>query len=102
MSSHRRDRGSAFVLTILVTLALGGSALLAVIPMAEALIDRQRAHSAADAAALAGVLGGEAGASSVAAANGATLVAWARDGREVTVTVQVGEQQVTARATDGP
>lgn len=102
MSSRRADRGSAFVLTILVTLALGGAAGLAVVPMAETLIDRQRAHSAADAAALAGVTGGEPAAASVAAANGATLVAWSREGRAVTVTVRVGDQRITARATDGP
>lgn len=102
MTSPRRDRGSAFVLTVLVTLALGGAATLAVVPMAETLISRQRAHSAADAAALAGVTGGEAASVAVAAANGATLVSWARAGRQVTVTVRVGDQLVTARATDGP
>ena len=37
-----------------------------------------------------------------AAANEATVVAWSRSGYEVTVTVQVGEQRATARATDEP
>ena len=41
-------------------------------------------------------------ASSLAAANDATLVAWSRSAYEVTVTVQVGEQQATARATNEP
>lgn len=100
--SGARDRGGALVMTVLIALGLGGAALTAVAPVAEVLIDRQRAHTAADAAALAGVLGGPDAASSVAAANGAALVAWSRAGHEVTVTVEVGEQRVTARATDGP
>lgn len=102
MAARRTDAGSAFVLTILITLALGAAAALAVVPVAGALIDRQQAHSAADAAALAGVTGGQAASAQVAAANGAALVAWAQDGPAVTVTVRVGDQQVTARATDGP
>lgn len=102
MAARRTDAGSALVLTILITLALGAAAVLAVVPVTVALIDRQQAHSAADAAALAGVTGGEAASAQVAAANGAVLVAWAQTGREVTVTVSVGGQRVTARATDGP
>ena len=43
-----------------------------------------------------------AGSSALAAANDATLVSWARDGHDVTVTVRVGGQAATARATDGP
>ena len=46
--------------------------------------------------------GGEAASSAIAAANDATLVAWSRSGYEVTVTVRVGEQQATARATNAP
>ena len=97
-----RDRGSALVLTILIALAIVGGATLSVVPVLHTLFDRQRAHSAADAAALAGVTGGYGAAAEVAAANGGVLVAWSQDGRRVTVTVQVGEQQVTARATDEP
>lgn len=102
MRRSSRDAGSALVLTVLVGLAIAGSALLAVVPVAGTLLDRQRAHAAADAAALAGVTGGAAASADMAAANGADLVAWARDGRAVTVTVQVGGQRITARATDGP
>lgn len=97
-----RDRGSAFLLTILIGLALVGGALLAVIPTSTALIQHQQARSAADAAALAGVRGGLAAASAVAAANDAELVSFAVAGRHVTVTVSVGGHLVTARATDAP
>ena len=97
-----RDRGAVFVLTVLLGLAMVGGTTLALLPLLGDLNERQHAHSAADAAALAGVTGGHAAAAGVAAANGAALVGWARDGRRVTVTVQVGDQQVTARATDEP
>jgi len=97
-----RDRGSAFLLTMLVGLALTGAALLAVVPTATVLIDHQQARSAADAAALAGVAGGRAAAASIAADNGAELVGFSVDGRRVTVTVSVGGRTATARATDEP
>jgi len=97
-----RDRGSAFLLTILFGLAVSGAALLAVVPVATTLIHRQQAHSAADAAALAGVRGGAAAAAALAAANGAELVEFSVAGQRVTVTVRVGDQQVSARATDEP
>jgi hypothetical protein len=60
-----------------------------------------RARAAADAAALAGVTGGRPASLRLAAANGATLVAWARDGRDVVVTVRVGPATATAGATGG-
>jgi predicted MarR family transcription regulator len=97
-----RDRGAALVLTILIALAIVGAATVSVVPVLDTLFDRQRAHSGADAAALAGVTGGQGAAAEVAAANGGVLVAWSRDGRQVTVTVQVDGQRVTARATDEP
>lgn len=97
-----RDRGSAFLVTVLAGAGLTGGALLAVGPVAGALVDHQRARSAADAAALAGVSGGPAAAAAVAAANGAELVAFSVDGDRVTVTVSVGGHAASARATDGP
>ncbi|HWL41951.1 MAG TPA: hypothetical protein VNQ73_03325 [Ilumatobacter sp.] len=102
MHPRRRDAGSAFVLTVLIAFALGAGAVVAVVPVARSLIDRQQAHSAADAAALAGVTGGRAASASVAAANGAVLVDWSQDGAEVTVTVQIGDHTISARATNGP
>jgi hypothetical protein len=90
------------LLVMLVGLAITSAVNAAMVPLLSELGDRQRAHSAADAAALAGVTGGEAAASDLAIANGARLVAWARVGRTVTVHVRVGEQVVAARATDEP
>jgi shikimate kinase len=97
-----RDRGSAFVLTVLVGLALTAGITLALMPVLDSLVDRQRARSAADAAALAGVSGGRPAAAAIAEANGAALVAWSQTGDEVLVTVMVGGQRVAARATDAP
>ena len=97
-----RDRGSMLVLVVFVGLAITVATLLAVMPVLVDLTDRQRARSAADAAALAGVAGGRGAAADIAAANDATLTGWSRTGRDVTVTVQVGEQVVRARATDAP
>jgi shikimate kinase len=97
-----RDRGSAFLLTVLVGLALTAGITLALMPVLESLVDRQRARSAADAAALAGVSGGRPAAAAIAEANGAALVAWSQTGDDVLVTVMVGDQRVAARATDAP
>jgi hypothetical protein len=97
-----RDRGSMLVFVMLVGVAFTAAVTLGLLPVLTALLDHARAESAADAAALAGVTGGEAASGAIAAANGAALVTWSRSGHAVTVTVQVGEQQATARATDEP
>ena len=97
-----RDRGAMTVLVVLVALAITAAIMLGLVPVLGELTDRQQARSAADAAALAGVTGGRSAAATLAAANDAALVGWSRSGREVTVTVRVGGQTVTARATDGP
>jgi predicted MarR family transcription regulator len=90
------------VLVMLVGVAMTAAVTLALMPVLTGLVDRQRAQSAADAAALAGVIGGRTASSAVAEANEAGLVAWSRAGSEVTVTVVVGGQRATARATDAP
>jgi predicted MarR family transcription regulator len=97
-----RDRGSALVLAVLVGVAITTAVTLALVPVLSGLVDRQHARSAADAAALAGVTGGRAASASIATANRGALVAWSRAGRAVTVTVLVGDQRATARATDEP
>jgi hypothetical protein len=96
------DRGAAFVLTVLIGLGLTGGVMLALVPVLGDLVDRQRARSAADAAALAGLDGGQPAAVAIAAANGAALVGWQGEGHEVLVTVVVGDQRASARATDAP
>ena len=98
---RRRDRGQATMLL------LGCIALIAVIAVAVAgfgrrLVARQRAQTAADAAALAGTTSGRAGASRLASANGGVLISFVEAGDDVIVVVEVGGERATARATDGP
>ncbi len=76
--------------------------LAALVPWLDGVIDHERARSAADAAALAGVAGGREAASEAAVLNGGVLVDWSRDGATVQVGVRVDEQVATARATNGP
>jgi DNA-binding transcriptional regulator YdaS (Cro superfamily) len=97
-----RDRGSMLVLTVLVGTAMTVAVLLAVEPVLDRLVDRQRALAAADAAALAGVTDGRAGAAALAAANGGVLVSWSVSGHEVAVVVEIDGQRAEARATDAP
>ena len=97
-----RDRGSMLVLVVFVGVALTAAVAAAMVPVLHDLTDRQQARSAADAAALAGVVDGRGAAADMAAENDAVLVSWHRSGDEVTVTVQVDGQHATARATDGP
>jgi uncharacterized membrane protein len=66
------------------------------------LVDRQRAQTAADAAALAGVWGGRAAAQQLAASNGAVLMSYEQHGFEVTVVVRFGQVRARAAASDGP
>jgi Flp pilus assembly protein TadG len=70
----------------------------ALVPLAGAAVDRSRASSAADAAALAGAADGEDAARDVAAANGAVLVSYTADGSSVAVTVSNGSARASARA----
>jgi shikimate kinase len=90
------------VFVMLVGVALAAAVTLALLPVLVGVIDHAKAQNAADAAALAGVTGGEPASAAIASANDATLVAWSRAGDDVTVTVQVGAQRATARATNAP
>jgi nitrous oxide reductase accessory protein NosL len=66
------------------------------------VIDRGRAQTAADAAALAAIDGGRSEAGRLAAHNGGRLVSYLESDGAITVVVDVGGQRATARATDGP
>jgi hypothetical protein len=94
------------VLAALV-IAVAALLLVAVTQLGTAAVDRARARTAADAAALAGVVGegtgaGRRGAEDVAVANGATVVDYRVDGSAVEVTVQVDGARATSRADWGP
>ena len=73
-------------------------ALLVIGRVGRTVVDRARARTAADAAALAGVRDGQARARQMAEHNGARLVAFEAVGDEVDVTVEVGAVRASARA----
>jgi outer membrane lipoprotein SlyB len=90
-------RGQATPLWAVVLLL----AALLLVPMglvARATIERSKAQSAADAAALAGALDGEDEARTVARLNGARVERYHQEGDTVEVVVVVGDRRATARA----
>ena len=62
------------------------------------LAHRAMAQTAADAAALAGVESGIGAAQQLVSANGASVVSWSASDRVFTITVRVGTETATARA----
>ena len=88
------------MLLVVVTAVLLVVMLLAIATMGRITVDRTRAQTAADAAALAGLDGGPFAASRLAARHGAQVIAWSERGDVVTVTVRLGDTTATARATD--
>jgi len=98
----RRDRGQAAILLLAVVAVLAVTMSVAVAAMGRTTIDRTRAQTAADAAALAAVQGGSTAAGDLAARHGAVIVELSVAGDTVTVTVRVGDVTATARATDAP
>ena len=94
------EGGQVLPLMALVILVAVGAAL-AVARLGVEVIDRARARTAADAAALAGVDGGRPAADAAARANGGRVLHFvARDGA-TEVEVQVGGSEATARARPG-
>ena len=97
----RRDNGQAVVL-LLTVVVMAALSVVAVGLFSQRIVDRGRAQTAADAAALAATEGGRAAAQRLAAGNGALLVGYAEAGDVVTVVVELNGERVTARATSGP
>jgi hypothetical protein len=95
------ERGQAAPLAAAVA-ALAVVLTIAVGRLAGDLVDAARARTAADAVALASVIGGRAAGEGLAARHHATVIGWSRHGADVLVTVQVGNAVVSARATGGP
>ena len=93
----RTERGAVLPLVALAMVMAGGGAVL-LGRLGEAAVARTAARTAADAAALAGAAEGEAAAREVAAANGATVVRYQREGRDTRVTVRVGPAEAVGRA----
>lgn len=96
---RRRDheRGSAIVgLSLALAVLLIVTWLL--VAVADRVVTRTRAQSAADAAALAGVADGESTAANVAERNGATLISFVGVENDVVVVVAIDGVRATARA----
>lgn len=97
------ERGQAFGLVAAV-LAVAAVVVVAMGSFVGTAVSVARARTAADAAALAGVTGGEPAAVAIAARHGATVVAWSASGppnaRDVRVTVRVGRASATAAASN--
>lgn len=91
-------------MVLLATLAVAfvGLVALATAELGVAMVQRQHAQTAADAAALAGVDGGRTEAARLATANGGQLEVFGRVGWTVTVTVRWGDASARASASDGP
>ena len=83
---------------MLAVVALTVVVLLALVPLARATGEQARARTAADAAALAGAAEGEEAARELALRNGARLISWRADGRDVWVVVMVGNARAAAKA----
>ena len=97
---RRTEAGQTLPLVALMIVVAGGAMLL-LGSLGGAAVSRAQAQTAADAAALAGVLDGPAEASSVAAANGGRLVQFEERGGQAFVRVEVGRATATARARRG-
>jgi hypothetical protein len=100
-ADRRRDSGQAVVL-LLAVVVMAALSVVAVGLFSQRIVDRGRAQTAADAAALAATEGGRAAALRLAAGNGAILVDYAEAGDVVTVVVELDGARATARASDGP
>lgn len=96
----RGDTGQAMPLAIAV-IVVAAILTIAFGSMAGDVIDAARAQTAADAAALASIEGGESGAAAIAGRHGGRLLSWSRSGAAVTVVVRIGDAIATARASGG-
>jgi hypothetical protein len=99
-----RDQGQAALLFVVVCTALFVASVMALSVFGSHVVDRTRAQSAADAAALGSLDGDRAVAAALAERHGGVLVDWSQGPGpfEVTVVVRVGDVTATARASDSP
>lgn len=99
-----RDRGQAAVLVLVLATMLFVSMSAALVDLGGRVIDRTRAQTAADAAALGAVTGGRRVAEAMARRHGATLLSFERgpDAGRVTVVVRLATATADAAASDGP
>jgi hypothetical protein len=99
---HRNDRGQAVILVVAVVAVLMVVSMTALAAMGITSLERTRAQTAADAAALASLDGGADAATDLAARHGGVVTHWSTTGPDVTVTVRIGRASATARASNAP
>jgi hypothetical protein len=96
-SNMHSERGQVLPLVALV-MVVAGLAVVAIGRIGGAAVDRARAQSAADAAALAGAADGKDAARELARANGGRLDGYEEVGDDARVRVEVGDAEAPARA----
>ena len=87
---------------MLAVIVIAALSVVAVGSFSGRVIDRGRAQTAADAAALAATIGGRPAAERLASSNGGRLISYGESDDVVVVVVDVAGERATARATDGP
>lgn len=97
--ADRTDSGQVFPLVIALVLVTTVVSLLVLGRLGPVLADRAQARTAADAGALAGVVGGEDAARRVVEENDGILVELVADGATVEVRARVGRAEATSVAT---
>lgn len=103
MERHaENDSGQAAIALVAVVSVIFIATVAALVSFGASVLDRTRAQTAADAAALASVTRGRAAANAAAARLGGVVVSWQRDGDDITVVVHLGDAAAIARATDVP
>ena len=104
MSTSARDRGQAAALVLILATVLFVALSSAAVVLGGHVIDRTRAQTAADAAALAALVGGPEAGRTLAQRHGAVVVSLtfeAESGR-VNVEVRIGTATARAAASDDP
>ena len=98
------DRGQAAVMVVFVAAALFMAMSAAMLTIGADMIDRTRAQTAADAAALSAFEGGRGAAAALAERHGAVLVSYERGpgDHQLTVVVRVGHRVARAAASNAP
>jgi hypothetical protein len=99
-----RDRGQAAVFVLALATVLFVAMSAALVELGGRVIDRTRAQTAADAAALGSITGGREAAETLARRHGATLLSFTSgpDGVLVTLVVRLGTATANAVASDAP
>jgi hypothetical protein len=104
MTMSNNDRGNAALMVMMVAAALATTSAAAVLTVGGHVIDRTRAQTAADAAALGALQSGREAAVALAHRHGATLLSYemVADVHRVIVVVRVGDSTARAAASDAP